>query len=940
MLAYTEQDFSRKIELAQQAVKKVLANNRNPQLPSNVSHQYVDKFDLANFLTNAALASQLNSLAKLGLTTELLTQLKTWQSENRSVTFAFSAQEECAFDKKKKRTIEPDVTHKSTTDSSFFGKTTYSSKTVTTVTDYFWTHIGTWQLYAYQGNNDKDRVVLQVQKFEHKITTNSDSPPLPKAHVTAPIELNITWLLQQLNSEGVLAFQIDRTAKDCHTPRRNGDVKKAWEHCLEFYALSERVNQRMRQLFSRQTSDKLDMSAISCQGIFVPILPLFETRVEHKDEIEEKEEEKNTCLVAVGPAMEGGPTSPLLPLGDVHKFLGEQQRSMSEKLAALAKVFPTNSTPISVAATTVVVVLSHVQQCCESYNHAVQYIEHLLKQQLLAAIGKEVTPQDFQECMEFHNRKMFKDEYAPQNFCYAIRRPDHYPEGTLSIVNSENKDNPIYTSVRQSNSDFGMKFKINAATECTFFGKRYLHASIMHKFSGQTAPQISLSARARQFSSFILMVGTVSSADTFEAKHAIIIQNKDDLKIPLLLETIPTPKEFKDAIESLSPEQQRFCKAFRAMQLASTLFAVCVIQIKPQLEKLLNLPEDSLTKEIRLNQDLMELFIKYQIPSDLISYAGDASADRDTKLSVVKTHVQNMNEMIQSSKDVELKEQVQHSVYDALPNSSVHLQLNDCFDSFNERARSPPPAAPMAMNMSMMQPMACLSSPASSSSAMNRRMMMRKSASRPAPQMPQMMQQQQQQSMQQQQSQTGVCPTSKRPQNGQQQQQPQDKDNDKSVKRARTDGPKEDYTLLPGQLDSKFEALDEDNCLRPTTIKLGDEWACTRQKGLLAKASCSIMYESEQTEEKNRAFDLLDALTRSGVLSLDHAELHVIVIATHCFDKTIVDTVIQDNINPVEKLERSNLIVASTVHNAAAAVVVNTDSLQRLTQISPLLFAA
>ncbi|CAE8626603.1 unnamed protein product [Polarella glacialis] len=38
--------------------------------------------------------------------------------------------------------------------------------------------------------------------------------------------------------------------------------------------------------------------------------------------------------------------------------------------------------------------------------------------------------------------------------------------------------------------------------------------------------------------------------------------------------TIPTPKEFKDAIESLSPEQQSFAKAFRAMQLESTLFGI------------------------------------------------------------------------------------------------------------------------------------------------------------------------------------------------------------------------------------------------------------------------------------------------------------------------------------------------------------------------------
>ena len=59
-----------------------------------------------------------------------------------------------------------------------------------------------------------------------------------------------------------------------------------------------------------------------------------------------------------------------------------------------------------------------------------------------------------------------------------------------------------------------------------------------------------------------------------------------------MLEPIPTPAEFRDAIESLSPEQQRFAKAYRGMQLASTLFAVAVVQIKPQLERLLGLPDD------------------------------------------------------------------------------------------------------------------------------------------------------------------------------------------------------------------------------------------------------------------------------------------------------------------------------------------------------------
>ena len=82
----------------------------------------------------------------------------------------------------------------------------------------------------------------------------------------------------------------------------------------------------------------------------------------------------------------------------------------------------------------------------------------------------------------------------------------------------------------------------------------------------------------------------------------------------------PTAKEFKDAISSLSTEQQDFCKAFRGMQLSSTLFGVVVIQIKPQMEKLLNLPPDCLSREIALTEQLMEMFIKYQLPSDLLAF--------------------------------------------------------------------------------------------------------------------------------------------------------------------------------------------------------------------------------------------------------------------------------------------------------------------------------
>ena len=133
---------------------------------------------------------------------------------------------------------------------------------------------------------------------------------------------------------------------------------------------------------------------------------------------------------------------------------------------------------------------------------------------------------------------------------------------------------------------------------------------------------------------------------------------KDDLVIPLLLEELPTAKEFKDAIKSLSEEQQRFCKAYRQMQLASSVFGICVIQIKPQLETLLGLPSDALDKEMKLTQDLMELFVEFQVPSDLLSYNGfgDNVAVAD-KLSNVKDNVKSVMDVINGEKERQLKEE-------------------------------------------------------------------------------------------------------------------------------------------------------------------------------------------------------------------------------------------------------------------------------------------
>jgi len=224
---------------------------------------------------------------------------------------------------------------------------------------------------------------------------------------------------------------------------------------------------------------------------------------------------------------------------------------------------------------------------------------------------------------------------------------------TLFSVNAEITPPPI------------MSFNLSSSSKVSFRGDRHVHLFMAHKFSDPVAPlQLQLSAQARQFSSFILVVGQIESATSFSPSAALIIQNRDDLKIPLLLDTIPTPKKFRDSIESLSPEQKAFCKAYRQLQIASTLFGIIVIQIKPQLERVLNLPEDSLTKEIKLNQDLEEFFIKYSISSDLLSFDGNcATSTSAERLMRVKENAAAMRQMVNDAKETEVQLMQQQRVY-------------------------------------------------------------------------------------------------------------------------------------------------------------------------------------------------------------------------------------------------------------------------------------
>jgi hypothetical protein len=159
---------------------------------------------------------------------------------------------------------------------------------------------------------------------------------------------------------------------------------------------------------------------------------------------------------------------------------------------------------------------------------------------------------------------------------------------------------------------------------------------------------LQLVAQAKQFSTFMVLLGKMSSGSegSFETQYAFMVQNRAEVVVPLELMALPSAKEFREAHSFASLDQQKLAEARRAKQLQDTVFAICVIQVKAHLEQVLHLPEEALLKEIFLTQSLLDQFVNHHVPPDHLCVSGGEMGD---PVHAVKGHVAAVYEAINAS---------------------------------------------------------------------------------------------------------------------------------------------------------------------------------------------------------------------------------------------------------------------------------------------------
>jgi len=343
------------------------------------------------------------------------------------------------------------------------------------------------------------------------------------------------------------------------------------------------------------------------------------------------------------------------------------------------------------------------------------------------------------------------------------------------------------------------------------------------------------------------------------------------------------------------------------------------------------LPNESLIKEIKLTQDLMELFITYQIPSDLLSFDGDATLSPADKIASVKKHVKDIYDVIEESKQKELKEVKEEAQFNIMDSIAAPPRPQPV--SAPAPVRSPAPRMMMrgaggaAPGMMMRggggpppPPQAMMSMSAAAPPPMARQMAV---PSAPTPVAAKLARP------------TTTTTTSTKPAAKSADNNAPEASKEQSLDAGGdSDVAGVDVTKLPSAIDGALDKVVE-GAVRPTTIKPATTWRKLFQKKLLAKPSEVSLSKDGLKSEKNRAFDLLDALTKSGALPLHNTVLHVVIANTVSFDKSLLHTVTRDNINPIEKAEAVAVTISSALTGTKPQKLVKENQYERLVTYTP-----
>jgi hypothetical protein len=425
----------RKIRNAVDSVRQSLDAVRNPRSPAGVQHTYDDKFAMVELATRTAMAVQLTTLAEaFGLLPTVRQELQASRG-NRTVTLRLASAVDCDFvdtrvreeTNKVKKTVDKQKS------GSFWGGGSESETVVSvveTITEHRWDYRLRHQVEAFVGTGTgtdaggNGLVLVQHEGHETLLTRGKTAvAPVQSRGELPPVEVDITWLLNALDGGGgasssAVQFTIDRSDSElCHTPRRNAETEAVLSAAAKLQSFFDVVAHQVWHAYETakhtisSVVERVDLNRLQPVGVVVPVHAMLAMEERTVSETQQSPASgKSPTDGDGGNVSAGGADSAsdsftargngprrvarLLSALDVEAILALQQQQLHSRLAAVAEDLPAAGT-LAAAEARMVMAALYSQSLWRAYAEAVDAVEAMLMEQLVAAIGKEITPEDF-----------------------------------------------------------------------------------------------------------------------------------------------------------------------------------------------------------------------------------------------------------------------------------------------------------------------------------------------------------------------------------------------------------------------------------------------------------------------------------------------------------------------------------------------------------------
>ena len=228
--SYENLAFQRKVNDALTAVERILAIEKKPLIAGEVEHTYGAKYELVNSVSNVAIIAYMNALEKIGLDADVLKAI----DDSTPTTLCFDASTTCKFLEKKVVDVPMDRSYEQTVETKSTGllgnsKTKRVSKVVQHIEEWHYKVETSWCVSIYSAADVAQKRVLKSRVGSTTLITQSKDMPLPEHKDHEPIELSLTWLMQQIDKTPQLTsnFRVNVEENKTKTPRRNEATQNA-----------------------------------------------------------------------------------------------------------------------------------------------------------------------------------------------------------------------------------------------------------------------------------------------------------------------------------------------------------------------------------------------------------------------------------------------------------------------------------------------------------------------------------------------------------------------------------------------------------------------------------------------------------------------------------------------------------------------------------------